>query len=614
MTRVRCVLGVVFLSLTAVGQINLNQGQPLGAGASGLLTTIPEVHSSLFPGDTLQTLVSTDCPSFPCRVVLDAGSTINADNAVIGSSTNVVQVVDHGQTINCNGTGGASDNCIAIDQLGSLVCDSNTNGGCAITMSATANIGSMITNNTQTGAQTNFTLRGFTVVPAGQGTLANPAVSIVSIEGQADIRDMAIFCHAGGVALGFADSVSGTGDNNNISLDNVSLLGGGSSQDCTPLRIWGPTGGSGHLIGLTYKGGAIVDTSTVANVSVTSFTGSGPGTLSFTNSGTNNLVAGELIGFSGFSGGAANLNGSTALKVSSTGLSSTTFQVTTAVTTSGSSTGTVLAAPCPNYDTCMVDIDGTSALGNNNYVSGITFIGTYFESKASGQSGSFLEAKNFRGVNLVNVQFNGGVTLTNCVWLGQSSGGVLTGSLDVTGPDKGAQCTNQINNTIDGYISSVVGATAINYHYTGVGMPFTVDGPLSVLGGFGSAQTNTASACETNFGITTLNTTATTTNTGQSCLPVNAIIDAVVYRITTSITTAANFQIGDSTTAGRFCSAQTTLTVGTTGICFAQADQTGAPGPRQTSATSVRVTTNVNPGAGAIRLIVHYHTWTAPTS
>ena len=139
-------------------------------------------------------------------------------------------------------------------------------------------------------------------------------------------------------------------------------------------------------------------------------------------------------------------------------------------------------------------------------------------------------------------------------------------------------------------------------------------GLFTADGSFGSKQDQGSSACETSFAPTTLNTGATTTNTGLNCLPATAIIDAVVYRITTTITTAANFTIGDGTTAARFCAAQSTLTIGTTGICFAQADQTGAPGPRQVSAATVRVTTNVNPGAGAIRLIVYYHTWTAPTS
>jgi hypothetical protein len=144
----------------------------------------------------------------------------------------------------------------------------------------------------------------------------------------------------------------------------------------------------------------------------------------------------------------------------------------------------------------------------------------------------------------------------------------------------------------------------------------TVSNSLNVEdpGTFGSRTTNTSASCETSYGTTTLSTVATTTDTGLNCLPANAIIDSVVYRITTTITTAASFTIGDATTAARFCSTQSTLMAGTTGICFVQADQTGAPGPRQTSAAKVRVTTNVNPGAGVIRLIVYYHTWTAPTS
>jgi hypothetical protein len=133
-------------------------------------------------------------------------------------------------------------------------------------------------------------------------------------------------------------------------------------------------------------------------------------------------------------------------------------------------------------------------------------------------------------------------------------------------------------------------------------------------GTFGSKQTATTAACETSFGATTLSTIATTTNTGLNCLPATAVIDAVAYRITVTITTAVSFTVGDGTTAARFCSTQNTMTAGTTGICFVQADQTGAAGPRQTAAAAVRVTTNANPGAGAIRLIVYYHTWTAPTS
>lgn len=131
---------------------------------------------------------------------------------------------------------------------------------------------------------------------------------------------------------------------------------------------------------------------------------------------------------------------------------------------------------------------------------------------------------------------------------------------------------------------------------------------------FGSAHIQDVSACETSFGITTLSTGGTTTDTGQNCLPANSVIDAVVYRITTTITTAASFTIGDSTTAARFCASQSTLTAGTTGVCMVQWTSATAGTMGQASAASVRVTTNANPGAGAIRLIVYYHTWTPPTS
>lgn len=131
---------------------------------------------------------------------------------------------------------------------------------------------------------------------------------------------------------------------------------------------------------------------------------------------------------------------------------------------------------------------------------------------------------------------------------------------------------------------------------------------------FGANQINAPSACETNFGITTLSTGVATTNTGQNCLPANSVIDAVVYRITTTITTATSFTIGDSTTAARFCATQSTLTAGTTGICMVPWTSATAGTMGQTSAASVRVTASSTPGAGAIRLIVYYHTWTPPTS
>jgi hypothetical protein len=137
------------------------------------------------------------------------------------------------------------------------------------------------------------------------------------------------------------------------------------------------------------------------------------------------------------------------------------------------------------------------------------------------------------------------------------------------------------------------------------GHPLNVDS-AAVRGSFGSNVTYSSAACETNFGATTLSGASTTT--GQTCLPANAIIDAVVYRITTTITTAVSFTIGDSGSATRYCGTQSTMSAGTTGTC------TAAGYYLNTSALGVKITPNTSPGAGAIRLMVYYHTWTAPTS
>jgi hypothetical protein len=75
-------------------------------------------------------------------------------------------------------------------------------------------------------------------------------------------------------------------------------------------------------------------------VTVSSFTGSS-GTITFTNSGTNNFVSGQSIGLSAFTGGNTGLNGQT-VTVLSAGLSNTTFEAV--VTGSGYSSGAGAAA------------------------------------------------------------------------------------------------------------------------------------------------------------------------------------------------------------------------------------------------------------------------------
>ena len=114
----------------------------------------------------------------------------------------------------------------------------------------------------------------------------------------------------------------------------------------------------------------------------------------------------------------------------------------------------------------------------------------------------------------------------------------------------------------------------------------------------------------------TLSTSGTTTDTTID-LPANSIILSVTGRITTTITTATDWKLGDATVADRFSDANATLTSGTTvvGINQWKADRTTAgQGAFQQSTAKVRVTTSGTPGAGAIRITVHYISIAAPTS
>ena len=117
--------------------------------------------------------------------------------------------------------------------------------------------------------------------------------------------------------------------------------------------------------------------------------------------------------------------------------------------------------------------------------------------------------------------------------------------------------------------------------------------------------------------LLTLSTGGATTDTTANLLPADAVIEAVCARITTTITTATDWKLGDATTAARFTSANATLASGTTTVGLNHqkgAVATDAAGPTQIAAAKVRVTTTGTPGAGAIRITVFFSKWIAPTS
>jgi hypothetical protein len=150
------------------------------------------------------------------------------------------------------------------------------------------------------------------------------------------------------------------------------------------------------------------------------------------------------------------------------------------------------------------------------------------------------------------------------------------------------------------------------------------DGAAGVLKLFQTATTDakyrvySANAGYAEYGaiseLITLSTVGATTDSAANLLPANAIIGPVDCRVTTTITTATNWSVGDATIAARFSAANSTLTAGTTSVGLQHVDQTGTSGPKQTAAAKLRITTTGTPGAGVVRCVVHYTLGSAPTS
>lgn len=113
----------------------------------------------------------------------------------------------------------------------------------------------------------------------------------------------------------------------------------------------------------------------------------------------------------------------------------------------------------------------------------------------------------------------------------------------------------------------------------------------------------------------TLSTAGNTTDSTLDLLVANSVIEMVSARVTEDITApATDWQMGDATTAGRFSAANATLTAGTTDVGLVYVDQTGAAGPKQTSAGKLRITTTGTPGAGKVRVTTVCRVSVPPTT
>jgi hypothetical protein len=265
----------------------------------------------------------------------------------------------------------------------------------------------------------------------------------------------------------------------------------------------------------------------------------------------------------------------------------------------------------PNSDFSSVAV-GESALGKqtvgtgNNTAVGDTAL--FDDTSATGNTavGTGALATTASGYNNTCVGYNCLDSATGTYYTAIGQGAGATASSGSGGLFLGAAADPGSSTSTD---ENVIGKSVTgngSYTTTLGGESLTVIGEDSVT--FGASFTHGLKACETSYGATSVNTGSATTTTGQSCLPANSIIDAVVYRVTTAITTAASFTVGQTGSTSQFCSTQSTLTLGATGTCVPAAYAA------QSSAAAIVVTFNTTPGAGAIRIEVSYHTATPPTS
>jgi len=208
-------------------------------------------------------------------------------------------------------------------------------------------------------------------------------------------------------------------------------------------------------------------------------------------------------------------------------------------------------------------------------------------------AGSTTAAIKFKTSNTVTMY------LSNTTQLTLASGGLFGFSNGATG-----------NGTIDTGISRL----APNSVAVGNGTQGDVSGGVTLA----TVTEQSANGAQWVLGqaseLLTLSTVAAFTDTVGNLLPANGIIESVVARLTTGITLSTNWQLGDATTPGRFSAPNSTMTAGTTQVGLVHVDQTGAAGPRQTTAAKVRVTMTGIPGAGAVRITVFYRQFTPPTS
>ena len=303
------------------------------------------------------------------------------------------------------------------------------------------------------------------------------------------------------------------------------------------------------------------------------------------------LVTGDNISISGITG---NTNANGCFKI--TRLSADTFSL-------------------QNYST-GADIAGNGAYGGTPVaVTGIVQAGQLMLA-IGGSIRMSAVTSNDSGISLAGFRsFAFGSGIGN-----DTSGTVAATNVSATAAVSGSTCNIYSSGVIKFYGSSSYdlglshGATAKDVAI-GNGTAGDATGSISaaaysVVGANGSLRTSSYTT-----EALTLSTGGTTTATSGTLVPASSRVMAITGRVITTITTAASYSVAPTGAAAWVLAgtATTALTGLAAGSTFTLVPPSGTS-YTQEAATTLTVTTNANPGAGAIRFVVFYEAFTPPTS
>jgi hypothetical protein len=230
-----------------------NQGNDVAVGSSTGISIPATFHSASFSSIASANSAGTALTPTSYELIGDPSSTAWTVSSTLTIGTAATQggtFQNNGVPIDCTGTSG---DCLDLGTWGKYlgVTQGASPNGSRIYQSSGSTLYGIVGNSVITGAQSNFALSGIQATSDGHATNAVTCVlCITAVEGRSYIRDSSFGANVGQIGMNFQDAASGSGDNNNIFVEDVESFCSNLIH-CLPLNVWGPTG-TGTGVGLNY--------------------------------------------------------------------------------------------------------------------------------------------------------------------------------------------------------------------------------------------------------------------------------------------------------------------------------------------------------------------------